>query len=268
MLALWSPEDDHRQRALPHLPGDREVRSAGSWEAFRQLYPEAECAVVMAPDPPPELLARLGTLKRRHPDRPVLLVTRRDPAALRRLKDVVLEEVVWTDALEDELAPALRRADAERRFRRLQRELEAAASLPPTLARALALALRRRPPLTSVQALAGEVERDRRTLWHHWDNAVGEDAELTMKGFLDRVLLLRAAACKNGGRSWREVSAELDVHPRTLRRVAGRHSDRPLQELPDDAWSGLFDAFEREVMGALLSFGAAEAGDRPAERSA
>lgn len=260
MLAMWSPQEETGQRALPHLPDDREVRSAGSWEAFRRLYRDADCALVMAPDPGSELFARIGTLKERHPARPVLLVTCRDPAVLRRLKDVVLEEVVWTDALDEELGPAIRRADAERRFRRLQDELEAAGHLPETLVTTLALALRRRPPLTSVQGLAGEVERDRRTLWHHWRNAVGEEADLTLKGFLDWVLLLRAAARKAEGRSWREVAAELDVHPRTLRRVAGRHFDRPLRELSEDAWSEFFAAFEADVMGTLLSSDPAKVG--------
>lgn len=252
MLALWSPEEEARRRVREHLPEDREVRAAGSWEAFRRIYPRADSGVVVAPDPGAELLGRIDTLKRRHPEGAVVLVTRRDPSNLRRIKDLVLEEIVWTDALDEELDPALRRADAERRFRRLGAELEADPSLPPTLVSALTLALRRRPPFTSVQALATEVERDRRTLWHHWRNVVGAEADLTLKELLDRILLLRAGARKTGDGNWREIADELGVHPRTLRRIAGRHLERPLRELSEDLRRDCFDAFEREVRQCLL----------------
>lgn len=253
MLALWSHEDDERERVTEQLRGDWEVRPAGSWEAFRRLYPEAGCAVVAAPDPDPDLFARLQTLQREPTDPPVILVTRRDPTKLRELKNVLLEEVVWTDALEEELVAAVRRADSERWFRRLEARLREASGIQPTLAAALVRALRRRPPFTSVQALAGEVNRDRRTLWHHWRNALNEADDLTLKGFLDWILLLRAAARKTEDRSWREVSEELGVHTRTLRRVARRQFDRSLKGLANGDREVFFDAFEREVMAPLLS---------------
>lgn len=253
MLALWSAEEKDRERILEQLGDGWNVRPAGSWEAFRRLYPAAVCAVVAAPDPDPDLFARLQTLRREPTDPPVILVTRRDPGNLRELKNVLLEEVVWADALGEELETAVRRADSERWFRRLEARLRGASGIPPTLAAALVRALRRRPPFTSVQALAGEVDRDRRTLWHHWRNALDEDDELTLKGFLDWVLLLRAAAWKTEDRSWREVSEELGVHTRTLRRVARRQFDRSLKGLANGDREGFFDAFEQEVMAPLLS---------------
>lgn len=255
MLALWSREDEDRQRVLDHLPDSWDARPAGSWEAFRRLCPDAVCGVVVAPDPEPELFARLQTLHGVTSDPPLVLVTRRDPSNLRQLKDVLLDEVVWTDALTEELHAAIRRADAERRFRRLEQRLEDAAGLSPTLVAALTRALRRRPPLTSVQALAREVDRDRRTLWHHWRNVIGEDDDLTLKGFLDWVLLLRAAARKTDSKSWREVAEELGVHARTLRRVARRQFDRSLQELSEGDRDVFFTAFEDEVMAPLLAGG-------------
>ncbi len=253
MLALWSREDEDRRRVREHLPEGREVRAAGSWEEFRRLYAQADCALVVAPDPEPDLFARLQTLQRNPSDPPVVLVTRRDPSSLRKLKDVMLEEVVWTDALEEELAAAVRRADGERWFRRLESELEAASDLSPTLVAALTRALRRRPPLTAVQDLAGEVERDRRTLWHHWRKVIGEEDDLTLKGFLDWVLLLRAAARKTPDRSWREVAEELGVHVRTLRRVARRQCDSSLQGLSNGSRDAFFAAFEERVMAPLLA---------------
>lgn len=265
MLALWSPEGEERRRVLERVPEGRDVRTAGSWEAFRRLFPEARCAVVVAPDPDPELFARLQTLQHHHPEPAVVLVTRRDPSNLRHLKDVILEEVVWTDALEGELEAAIRRAEAERRFRRLAGRLADAGDLSPTLAAALTRALRRRPPLTSVQALAGEVERDRRTLWHHWRNVIGQEEDLTLKAYLDWILLLRAAARKTEDASWREVAEELGVHARTLRRVARRQFDRPLQGLANGERQAFFTAFEREVMEPLVEHEGGDGEARDAE---
>lgn len=258
MLALWIPEDAD-PGAVASAPGEWEVRSVEAWGGFRRLFPEARCAVVVAPDPGPDLFARLQALKDRHPGIPLVLATRRHPATLRRLKDITVEEVVWMDEMETQLWPAVRRADAERWFAGLADRISADPELPTTLAAALERALRRRPPFTSVQALAGEIERDRRTLWHHWRNAVGEDRDLTVKVFLDWVILLRAAARKTGDRSWRRVAAELGVHGRTLRRVARRRCEEPLQRLADRGRETVFAAFEDEVVDPLLA-GPSEAG--------
>lgn len=255
MLVLWARDEEDRKRVLDRLPDPRNVRPSGSWEGFRRRYPEAGCALVVAPGPEPELLARLQTLRRHHPEPSIVLMTRRDPSGLRRLKDVVVEEVVWTDAPEEELDAAVRRAEAERRFRRMEEMLMEAREISPTLAAALARALRRRPPLNSVQSLAGQVDRDRRTLWHHWRNVVGEETDLTLKGFLDWILLLRAVARKTGGRSWRQVAGELGIHTRTLRRVARRRLDRSLEEISGGNDEAFFLAFEREVMEPLLAGG-------------
>lgn len=195
----------------------------------------------------------MEALKQRDPAVPFLLVTRRDPDALRLLKNVVLEEVIWADEIDRQLPLALRRAAVERRLRDIEERIRAASHLSPTLVAALVRAARRRPPLTSVRELAAEVDRDRRTVWHHWRDAFeAETDDLTPKGFLDWVLVLRAGAAYVEGRSWKGVARELGVHTRTLRRVADRRLDATLDEMAARDTDELFERFEREVMGALL----------------
>lgn len=253
MLTLWVSEEADRELAMRGAPGRRDVRTVEAWGGFRRLFPEVPCAGVVSPDPDPDLFARLQALKDQHPDVPLVLVTRRRPSILRRLKDVTVEEVVWIDEMETELWAAVRRADAERQFRRLAGRLAELPRLPSTLTAALVRALRRRPPFTSVQTLAGEVGRDRRTLWHHWRNAVGEEQDLTLKAYLDWVLLLRATVRKTGQQSWRQVAEELGVHARTLRRVARRRFGKSLQQLSSRDPEAVFTAFEEGVMATLLA---------------
>lgn len=253
MLSLWVQEDEARERATSALPDHAAVRASAEWEDFRASLPEASCAIVLARKPSDsEVFADLQLFRQEYgsggPDVPLVLCLPRSSAVLRRLKDVIVEEVVWLDELETELGPAVRRAGAERRFRACRDRVEAADRLSDSLNRALCRALTRHPPVTSVQRLAREVHRDRRTLWHHWDNAVDDGIELTLKGFLDWIVLLRAAVERSGAGSWEQVAEEFGVHTRTLRRTARRRTNGPLGRLDDGGLEACFRRFEEEVL--------------------
>lgn len=252
MLGIYDEEPELTDRILEDVLPSRPNERTGEWVKFRKLFARSDCALVIAPDPAADLLARLQALKDRHDGVPVVLVTEKDPEALRRLKDVVIEEVLWVEEVVEELPVALRRAEGERCFREIEKRLESAPGLSATLVAALTRAVRRRPPLTSVGTLASEVDRDRRTLWHHWRDAFDGDSGLTPKGFLDWVLLLRAAAAKSDDRSWREVAEQLGVHTRTIRRVADRRLEAPLSEVTNGSRDAFFDAFRSEVLDALV----------------
>lgn len=263
MLAVYSQDTDLARRTVRRLEGSGPTQVFEEWTRLRNHFSRARRVVVAAPEPTAELFARMEALKRRDPSVPFLLVTRRDPEALRFLKNLVIEEVVWADALDEQLPLALRRAAGERRLRQVERRLRAASHLSPTLVGALARAARRRPPLTSVRELAAEGDRDRRTVWHHWREAFDDEAgDLTPKGFLDWVLVLRASASRADGRSWKEVAGQLGVHTRTLRRVAERRLDASLDEIADRELDDLFATFERQVMAPLLGDPSPEAAQR------
>jgi hypothetical protein len=251
MLGVYSEDRKLTDRVRRCLGGSRSPEVVTRWDAFRELLREADAGLVAAPDPSPDLFGRLQSVKELHPLTPLLLLARRDAGTLRRLKDVRIEEVVWSGELERELGPSLERAEAERRFREIEERLSSASGLSPTLRAALVRAVRRRPPLLSVADLAAEVDRDRRTLWHHWSGAFPDDSDLTPKGFLDWILLLRAVVARSGGQSWQGVADDLGVHTRTLRRMADRRLDLSLPEVQEEDRERLFRRFRAEVLEPL-----------------
>ena len=256
MLILWAQDPETSERARGALPDDPDVRSCDDWESFRKGLGGARCGVVAAGrSPDADLFAEVQLSRERSGNGdvppPLVLCVPRTSTVVRRLGDLGADEVVWLEELERELAPAVRRAEAERRFRDFRRRLEACDDLSPTLARALGRALSRRPPVTSVQRLAREVERDRRTLWHHWNRSVGDGEELTLKAFLDWIVLLRAAVERTASRSWEEVAEEFGVHARTLRRAARRRTDDPLGRLANGGLEACFRSFENDVLPLL-----------------
>ena len=256
MLILWSQDPETSDRARRALRDDLDVRTCDDWETFREALVGTACGVVAAGrSAEPEFFAELQLARERSGEDDVppalVLCVPRTSAALRRLGDVDADEVVWLEDLGRELAPAVRRAEAERRFRDFRRRLEACDDLSPTLTRALGRALSRRPPVTSVQRLAREVGRDRRTLWHHWTRSVDDGEELTLKAFLDWIVLLRAAVERTASQSWEEVAEEFGVHARTLRRAARRRTDDPLGRLANGGFEACFRSFENEVLPLL-----------------
>lgn len=251
MLVVYSEDAELARRLADRIRRPEATEIVGEWVQLRRLVSDATCVVAARPVPEPDFFARLQALKDREPGVPLVVIVGRDPDTLRRLKDVVVEEVVWVEEVEDDLLPALRRADSERRFHAVEERLRSATHLSPTLVAALVRAVRRRPPLTSVGTLAAEVERDRRTIWHHWQEGFRGDAELTPKGFLDWILLLRACSIKTDDNSWRTVADDLGVHTRTIRRVAERRIDASLDRVASESLDAVFDGFRREVLEPL-----------------
>lgn len=261
MVGVFSPEVDPLRRIRELLPGERSVWSTSEWQRFREPAASLECGVVVVPEADPCLLARLRRWRADFPALPLVLVTRRAPDLLRALRDVVVEEVVWLDRLEEDLAPAVEEALAEDFFRDVGRRLETAAHLPPVLAEALATAARARPPVHSVQALARQMGRDRRTLWHHWNHAVGERTDLTPKGFLDWILVARAASLKRPSVDWKDVAEALEVHVRTLRRAVKRRLGGSLRDLPGAGRRRIYGRLRQDALAPLLASGPADGED-------
>ena len=137
MLALWAPDDDVRRQVLAVLGSRNEIRVASTWREFRVAFVEVGCGLVADPEPGPELFGQLQALRSRRPDGALVLALRRNPRVLRRLKDVIVEEVVWMDRMAD-LPAAVRGAETERRLQRVERRVREAEHLPDTLVDAVA----------------------------------------------------------------------------------------------------------------------------------
>lgn len=163
------------------------------------------------------------------PHCPVVLITPRNVDVLYSIRDLVIEEVVWTENLERELPAAIRRAAKARWLDHIAEEILRTDRLPATLKRALASAYRKRPPFTSVEELARAIGCDRRTLSRQWARNTGKSTGLRLKDFVDTLVLFHAIAMKVPGRSWSAIAYALRISPRTLSRVATRVTGKTLQ---------------------------------------
>ncbi|HEX8904540.1 MAG TPA: hypothetical protein VF771_06845 [Longimicrobiaceae bacterium] len=137
-------------------------------------------------------------------------------------------------AVSPALAPSIRRA----------------AHLPVRLREALALACDDARNIRTVEKLATAAGCDRRTLWTHWKNNVGEG--LRLQDFLHWLLLLRATRRKTAARAWADVADEVGIHPHTLGRLARQLTGSSLRDLAARGHGALEARFQADVMPRLL----------------
>jgi hypothetical protein len=229
---------------------------ADSWEALERALPNASCAVVVLS----WLLgtlgeareARLRSLKERCPLPPLVIVTSKNADNALALRWVAAEEVVWLSEVESDLWPAVCRARANAMLVRLAGVVDRALPADRLLATAIAYACRAKPPLRSIRQLAAALACDRRTLWRHWRMASAGRMSLRVEDMLDWFLLLDAVGRKIPGRSWSSIAGELQIHPHTLGRIAGRLAGRPLRTLTAADQMFLTIQCDAHILGALL----------------
>jgi hypothetical protein len=226
---------------------------AESWEALECALPDASCAVVVGG----WLLgtvgeARLLSLKERCPLLPLVLVTSKNADNALALRWAGLEEVIWLSEVESDLWPAVCRARAHAILVRLAGVVDRALPADRLLGTAIAYACRARPPLRSIRQLAAALACDRRTLWRHWRMAGAGRMSLRVEDMLDWFLLLHAVGRKIPGRSWSSIAGDLQIHPHTLARIAGRLAGRPLRTLTAADQMFLTIQCDAHILGALL----------------
>lgn len=100
------------------------------------------------------------------------------------------------------------------------------------LAVALALAVQRAGELRTVERLAMETGTDRHRLAERWRRL--PRCQLSLAEFMRLLLLVRGCMAYREHGSWFRVSYELDVHVRTLRKVAKRVVGMNLREIHGD----------------------------------
>lgn len=234
MLVLYSADPKQVPRLRSAIPTQRQVVAVENWGQLVRAIPAAQCSVIHVDHLESDTsLPRLSALKDRHPEHPVVLVTRWEVENARHLKDVSVEEVIWLLEVEQGLRPAIERACAREPnyVHCLALLFEQAENLPAGLREALGHACRSERPIHSVNALAASVKLNRRSLWHQWNRSVDPSAGLRMQDFLHWILLLRALGRKTPDRSWAAVAEWLEISPQTLWRYARDLTGRTLPAL-------------------------------------
>jgi hypothetical protein len=252
MLAVYGPTLQRIALVREALPRDAVFVGSCDWVTFERQSAGCDCAVALVDwlgDPVES--RRLADFRRRRPLQPLVLLTHRDADNARHLKDLPVDEVVWREELRQALWPAVVRARSRGALHRVAHSLAGASRLPPVLRDGLAAACRDERGGYTVAGLADRLLCDRRTLWRHWREAVGE-SPLTLQDALQWLLLLRAASRKTRELPWRAVAEGLGVHEHTLGRLAQRLAGRPLRQLDHRRVPELLALFDRRVLRVLV----------------
>jgi hypothetical protein len=254
MLTVLMQDRNSNLRIAAALGSGEPVVWAEHWEEFERVLPFATCAIVVLGWLRGSDLdaRRLGSLKERHPLRPMVLVTSKDADNARALRSMAIDEVVWLSEIEAGLWPAVRRARASVVRQHLTGAIDRALLLDRPLQRAIRYACNAERPVRSIGQLAAACGCDRRTLWRHWHQAVSARETLRLEDVLDWLLLLYAIGRKTPAQSWSNVAAELQIHPHTLSRIAARLTDRPLRKLASSDQIPLTLQFHGQLIAALV----------------
>lgn len=229
-------------------------RVTTEWPAFRAAFATSECGIVTVPwiRQLPGLSACLSVLNAERPFTPVILVTNAHAEHLRHLSRAKIEEVVWVGELEHRLPQVVTRLQAEAPLARLAAAFESTRGAPPLLRRAFTVACRHEVALHSLTDVARVVGCHRGTLWYHWRRTLKDDTSVRMEDLLDWILLCRAKARKQQGRSWSQAASELGVHDHTLRRISLRLLRRGLDPSLRDSLAIEPPPALRTVLATLL----------------
>ncbi len=222
---------DRIARSLAEVADVRVVRK------WRQLLsgPDRGASVVFGAASPPDssVARRLTAIRTARRRSALILVSPRNPDAVRRVSGVRIDAVIWLDEVEERLAASVRKAHRLTPLRRLAAAISESRGIPIPLRDALLLACRPSGPVRSVGELSKAVDRDRRTLSRQWRTFVGSGHRLTLQTLLGWLTLLKAVGGKSPARSWEAVARDTGVSIRTIRRLSRRHTSEPLSR-----WEG------------------------------
>lgn len=251
MYTLYCFHSPLRDRLRTLLESRVDLRVCTDWLEFERIAPRANCAVV-------ELdrlsdrwgFDRLLAFQNREAT-PLVLVTRGELGNARRLKRLSVEEVVWLEDVGEELLPAIRRAEVKDLLVHLRHELDGRNDLSRELRLALSYALDDPNPVRTQKELAVAAGCSRSTLIRHWEATI--PGHITLKTFLDWVLLARALSIKKATSSWRKVSEALGIPRETLSQVSRRLTGSPLGELDLEDIDAILRPFRKTIIEPLES---------------
>jgi hypothetical protein len=257
MLMLFAPD----RRVVPDIrgaiPPDQEVELINSVADLTRATPHADCSIAAILDlGASPATAHLAAFKMSNPNHPVILITEWEPDNARHLKNLQVDEVVWTEEIRRYLPEVVKEACCSdlNHVRCLAVPLEHAERLPAPLRRALAFACRHENPVHSINQLARVAGVNRRTLWQQWKSVVGGEP-LRLQDFLHWILLIRALGHKTPEMSWNTVAEEMGLGLGTLSRYAKQLTGKTLQELHAQGPLNLAQVFRSTVYTFLLEQG-------------
>lgn len=197
----------------------RVVANAGQ---FTNGDGSVECLILGCRHPiPAETIELLRDIERKRLWMPLILVTDREPEAVRWLSDVKTSAVVWFGDLQTELPLEIEAARRSVPLLRLAEQAEEA-TLPPALRTALQYSLRAATdrPVRSVKELAAAVRYSPITLSKAFSGWQG--GRTTLGQYLETLVILRARQLRSSGMNWKGVSAHLGFARETLQRKSKR----------------------------------------------
>lgn len=257
MLQLYAADRGVIPEIRAAIPPGQELELINSIADFGRATPPADCSIAAIPSlATGSAASHLATFKMVHPEHPVILITAWDTENARLLKNLQVDEVVWTEEIGGYLRGVLNEACCSdlNHVRCLAVPIEHAQRLPVPLRRALAFACRNETPVQSINQLARVAGVNRRTLWQQWSSVV-QGSSLRMQDFLHWILLIRALGRKTPDTSWNRVAEEMGMGVGTLARYARQLTGRTLQELLALGSLNLAQMFRSTVYTFLLEEG-------------
>ena len=248
MLLAYS-SDPELQRGLS-LSAQRAVEITSNWQQLQRRMGNAACVIAHLHPLNSDTSDRFAALKFEFSHIPVVAVVDRVPEVAMLFRHTVIEELVWTEQIQDRLNVAIERAIHKGFFQQIVKALDRETDLTRTTKMFLTLAVQKQRPYRTVQAIAAALDVDTKTVHNHWNASGISASRLSPKDFLDWTLLLRAAALRSSGTTWPEIAKSLAAHPRTFHRIARRLLDSPLPNTQSSAF--VSSAFCRTVVPVLL----------------
>lgn len=189
---------------------------------FLVRLPVCQLGIVVWTDLDPCHLPMLEELRNRRLLDRVLIIAPLDPRTARWLIGARIppECVLWVEEVAGDLLRRIADLVSLDPLSRFAEGLCLHRDLPPVLGTALRILCERRPPPTSVAALARAAAVPERTLRYHWRKALGA---VHLKQLLDWIVLLRALE-EGHRRGWPSTAGWLGLDERTLDRIALRLS--------------------------------------------
>ncbi len=245
MLHAYSCDPAFQKQIRRLHPGA--VAVVGDWHQLKQRIPAASCLIAHVQPLDSVLVGNLAQLKAAFPHLPLVAVIERVPEAAAILRGIVVEELLWSEQLQ-QLDSAIIMARSKGFLQRVAAAIRANRQLTDITRQFIIRALASARPIRTVKRAAHALDVDIKTVHNHWA-ASGVRSQLTPKDFLDWIVLVRVAVLRDAAYTWSDVTSTTRVDQRAFYRIVER--------LLAESWADLDGAgyavaeFRRHVLPAI-----------------